>query len=807
MKVSMRWLKDYVDIKLTSQELAHKLTMAGLEVDNITHLGEGINGVVVGQILEVHPHPQADRLVVCSVKISPTGEPQTIVTGAKNVKPGMKVPVATVGSTLPNGIKIDKAVFRGVASYGMLCSAEELGLDDFQLPEEEKNGIMSLAADAPVGAPIQEVLGLDDEVLELDLTPNRADCLSLINIAREVAAITGATLKLPEIKECGKNQDIKELVSVNIIDEDLCGRYIARIVKNVKVGPSPDWLKHRLQAAGMRSINNVVDITNFVMLETGQPLHAFDYDKLAGHEINVRKAREGEKIVTLDGNERKLDGEMLVICDAENPVAIAGVMGGLDSEVTESTTTILLESAHFNGVSVRRTSRKLGLRSEASSRFEKGVNIEGAMTAVNRAVDLIEQLQAGNAVSGAVDVYPRKLENPEITLRVQRVNDILGTQIGKEEIVQYLQRLNFEVKSQGELLKVKVPSYRGDVSREIDLIEEVARIYGYDSIPTTMPQGTMAQSKRLPLDILEDKCKEILISCGMSEIISYSFIHPHALDKIRLAQEDPRLNVIRIQNPLTEDQSIMRTSLLPGLLEVAARNFNRQQTNLSLFECGRVFWPQPGNQLPQEEKLLAGLVSGEIPKSWNWPSEEMDFYYLKGIIEKLFEELNNKEIVFRPTSEYPTFHPGRTAQILLGDKPIGIMGELHPLVLENYDISQRAWAFEIEMAPLLAGFNKVKTYKSLPKYPAVQRDMALLMPEKVSAQEALEAIIAAGGDYLEQCRLFDVYRGQQIPEGYKSMAFSLVYQAHNATLTDSQILEIHQRIEQELQKRFGAQVR
>lgn len=808
MQVSMKWLKDYVAVELSSKELAHKLTMAGIPVDAVKQLGEGITNVVAGEIIDVRPHPQADRLVICSVKISASGGPLAIVTGAKNVKAGMKVPVALVGATLPNGVQIEKAVFRGVESFGMLCSAQELQLDPSGLPEDEKHGIMSLPPEAEPGMPVQQILGLDDEVLELDLTPNRADCLSVINIAREVSAITGAELKLPQINEEGVSSETEQMAAVEIKAPDLCGRYIARVVKDIKIGPSPAWLRHRLEAAGMRSINNIVDVTNFVMLEMGQPLHAFDYDKLAGHQIIVRRAKDKETMFTLDGQKRQLDEEMLVIADAENPVAIAGVMGGLESEVTVNTKTILLESAHFDGASIRKTSRKLGLRSEASSRFEKGVNIDGALAAVNRAVDLIEQLGAGKAVPGKIDQYPMKRHETVIALRPHRVNQLLGTNIGAEEIVNILCRLHLGVTSSGDELLVKVPSYRGDLTQEVDLIEEVARIHGYDLVPTTLPQGAMGQSKKNISQLLEERAKQILLACGMTEIITYSFISPKALDKIGLEAAHPLRNVVKIKNPLSEEQSVMRTTLLPGLLEIASRNINRRQKNLSIFESGRVFWPKEAvAELPVEEKMLAGLVSGELSKTWNWPQVEMDFYYMKGILEQLLAGLNNQQVKFVPSSSYSTFHPGRTAEVFSDGRRIGVIGEIHPDVLTNYGLEQKACAFELQIALLIDNFAKVKQYTPLPKYPAVERDMALLVPHGVSSQEVEQVIAAVGGNYLNSYRLFDVYRGKQVPEGFKSMAYNLIYQAHDRTLTDDEVQAIHQKIEQELQDRFGAYLR
>jgi phenylalanyl-tRNA synthetase beta chain len=808
LQVSLKWLKDYIDLNLSTEELANYLTMAGLEVDSINKLGEGISKVVSGEILEVKPHPNADKLVVCAVNVGQENAPLTIVTGAPNVRPGMKVPVAIVGAKLPDGPQIKKAVFRGIESYGMLCSAQELGIDPTGLPAEESEGIMSLPPSTPLGIPIQEVLGLDDEVLELELTPNRSDCLGMINIAREIGALTSASLKLPKISHEGNNDVIDQMASVEIVDSDLCRRYVARIIKDVKIEPSPLWLQQRLQAAGMRSINNIVDVTNFVMLEMGQPLHAFDYDKLEEHKIIVRRAKENETIVTLDGIQRKLDKDMLIIADATKPVAIAGVMGGFDTEVTSETNTILLESAFFEGASIRKTSRKLGLRSEASSRFEKGINLDGSLEAINRAVDLIEELGAGVAVPGKIDVFPSKPEKVVIKFRPSRANYILGTDISSQQMLKYFKSLSFEcVQENNDLFLVTVPSYRRDITLEIDLVEEIARLYGYSNIPTTLPQSTMTQSKKTSIQALEEKVKNTLVGMGMKEIITYSFIGSKSFDKLRLKDSHPWRNCIEIKNPLSDDQNVMRTTLIPGLMEIASKNIHRRQLNLCLFESGNVFIPQGSNHLPLEEPHIAALVTGGLGKAWNTSFEKFDFYYLKGVLEQLFSQLNQGNINFIPTKNYSSFHPGRTAEIVINDEVIGVIGEIHPLVLEEYDVDQKIWLFELNLSPLLSGFSKIKEFEPLPKYPPVERDMAIIVPEQVITSQVDQKIAAVGGKYLIQYHLFDIYRGEQIPKGFKSMAYNMIYQAQDRTLTDKEVSDIHNRIQQELQASFGAKLR
>ncbi|NLL17533.1 MAG: phenylalanine--tRNA ligase subunit beta [Clostridia bacterium] len=806
MRVSYNWLKKYVDLKVSPMELADKLTMAGLEVASVEYLAEGIDKVVVGKILKVEPHPNADKLVVCSVDVGTPGEPLQIVTGATNVAAGQLVPVAVVGATLPGDFKIRKANFRGLPSYGMLCSADELKINPALVSLEDREGIMSLGPDAQIGMPVTTYLGLDDYVIEIELTPNRADCLSMINVAREVAAITGSRLNLPSLDLDRMQGELP--CSVEIEADDLCSRYIALMIEDIQLGPSPRWMQQCLLAAGMRPINNVVDVTNFVMLETGQPLHAFDYDTLHGRKIIVRRAKPNENMMSLDGVLRRLDPEMLVIADEDRAVGIAGVMGGLETEVTDATKTVLLESAHFDNMSIRKTARKLGLRSEASSRFEKGVNREGALFAALRAVQLMEEMGAGKGKMGIIDVYPHPWESYEITLRTKRTNQILGTDFTTQEIKNFISQLDFTVlQEEGDSIRYLIPSYRQDITREIDLIEEVARLYGYNKIPVTMPKSEMTPEQKTPLQSLHDTVVDTAAALGLTEIVSYSFINPQSFDKLNLPQEHPWRQVVQIANPLTEEQSVMRTSLLPGLLGAAERNFSRRQTALSLFEVGRVFLPSVSGPLPQERLQLGILISGQFKPGWSWPVQELDFYHLKGMLEYLIEQVLGTKLSFKPITGKPFLHPGRGAEVLYRDQVIGEMGELHPDVQENYGFSQRVYIGYLDLERIAALDKKEIRFTPIPRFPSVDRHMAVLLPEEVSSDRIGQVIREIGGSLVASYELFDVYRGPQVPAGWKSLAYGITYQDAERTLTDEEVNQLHDKIKEAIKEQLGADFR
>jgi phenylalanyl-tRNA synthetase beta chain len=628
-------------------------------------------------------------------------------------------------------------------------------------------------------------------VLELELTPNRSDCLGLMNVAREVAAVTGSRLHLPEIKFPEIAEPIDALATVEIQAPHLCGRYLARIIRNVQIGPSPAWMQERLQAAGIRPINNLVDVTNYVMFETGQPLHAFDYDTVAGHQVIVRQARPGEKLVTLDNLERELEPEMLVIADVDKAMALAGVMGGLLTEVTEKTRTILLESAHFDRVSIRQTSRKLGLRSESSLRFEKGTDVEGARLAADRAVQLVAEMGAGNPVAEVIDCYLNPRQPLSLSLRVSRTNAMLGTNLRLEEIKEILSRLQLSpVAEDEERITVQIPSFRGDLEREIDLIEEVARLYGYYMIPATLPSGRTTQGIKTERQKAEDKTRQILTACGLNEVITLSMVSPRVYDRIALPPEDSLRQTLVLANPLNEDQSVLRTTLLPNLLEVAARNYSRRVTDLAIFEQGRVFYPRAeasAEVLPEEQLQVAGLTMGDYLPGWSSTPQTMDFYYLKGVVEELLSSLGVKTFRFAAASLGPTFHPGRSAEVFGASVKLGLLAEIHPDVLEEYGIPKRVWVFQLNLEQVYAEMDAVKRYAGLTRYPSVQRDLALVIPDDLPAAGIEEKIRETGYPLLSQVSLFDVYRGKPIAEGRRSLAYSLVYQAPDRTLTDDEV--------------------
>lgn len=808
MRVSFKWLKTLVDIPIGPHELAERMTLSGVAVENIEEPGKGIINVVTARIEKIVRHPDADKLVVCTVDAG-QGEMLQIVTGAPNVYEGQVVALALVGATLPGDFKIKKSKLRGVESYGMLCSGQELGIDTKFLPENQQDGILDLPKDTPLGQDVKPLLGLDDTILELELTPNRADCLSMIGVAREVAAVLGTELHLPEIKVEETSETINDTVVVNIADPKLCRRYAARLIRNVKIGPSPLWMQHRLIAAGVRPISNVVDVTNYVMMELGQPLHSFDAVKLSNDKINilVRTAKTGEKMNSLDGVERELDEKMLVITDGQNPVAIAGVMGGLESEVTGDTTSILLESANFAGPSIRRTSKELGLRSESSIRFEKGVDINICLPAINRAAQLIHEMGGGEVVGGIVDNYPAPAEEKVIILRPARVHEILGLEVPRPEIERILQNLRFPYLDKGQDFEVSVPTGRGDITLEIDLIEEVARLFGYNQIPTTLPTGATVQGGKSGDRHLAGLAREIMLDCGLNEIITMSFINPRAYDSLLLPETGPLRQSVVIQNPLSEDQRVLRTTLLPGILDTLARNAARRNKDVAVFEIGHVFYPVADKELPTEELTLAGAMTGSLPTGWNAPGERLDFYYAKGVIENLLAAFDIKGAEYTAITDNPSLHPGRAAAVRVKDVVLGYIGEISPRVQENYRLGERVYIFSVNLAALFPLVNLVKKYQPLPKYPAVDRDMALLVRQETVAGELLKVVMETGGDLLKEVKLFDVYQGERLPAGHKSLAYSLRFQAPDRTLTDEEVNAVFDKICTMLKEKQGAELR
>lgn len=801
MKVSLEWLKELIDVRQTAQKLADTLTNGGIEVGGIDNLNEGLDKVVIGEIRELQRHPNSDKLWVCQVN---TGkESLSIVTGAQNLLVGDKIPVALVGAKLPNGLEIQTSKLRGVASEGMLCSAEELLLDDSVGQERSEGGILVLADDAPVGQEAAEYFGLNDQVLDLELYPNRPDCLAMINVAREVASLTKEKTNLPKWADVAQKPELPETKEVQIVldEPQLCRRYSGLVVEDVKIAPSPEWMQRRLKAAGVRPISNIVDITNYVMLELGQPLHAFDRDKITG-AVHVRRARAGEKLVTLDNVERFLDPEMLLIADDKQALGLAGVMGGLDSEITGNTHRILVESAHFSPVSIRRTSRRLGLRSEASNRFEKGVNPYGCLAVLGRVSELIKELDAGRPVEYVDEVSNLPLLN-SVEFSANHTSEVLGVEVTDSDLHGVLERLGFSYRLQGSVFVVDIPSYRTDIQIEEDLIEEVARLMGYDRIPTTLPQGDQTQGSRTPYQEFRKHLRHVLVGVGMNEVLAYSFT------RAGIDEQWGTANSIAILNPLREELGVMRTTLLPGLLEIANRNAARRNTDISIFEIGNVYLAKsterPLRELPEEKLMLAGLAYGRSKRHWLSQSFNYDFYYVKGILEEVAKEFGLR-FSYRVPEEQSLLHPGRSAKVYIQDKKVGSLGEIHPALEKEWGL-ERVVLFELDLAQL---FNTIKTMtrvQPIPRFPAVQRDLAVVVSQETPAVQVMERIKELGGELLQQVEVFDVYTGKPIPEDRRSLAFNLRYQSLERTLKDDEVNTLNGRILEGIEKEFAAEWR
>ena len=797
MNVSIKWLKEYVDFELSPEALAERLLMLGMEIESIKQLGEGLDRVVVGRINSVQKHPKADKLVLCNVDVG-SGTDAQIVCGAPNAREGLVAPVALVGAQLPNGLTIKRAKIRGEESGGMLCSEQELAISD------EASGLMELPEDTQIGAPIVEALGLDDVMLELEITPNRPDCLSMIGVGREISVITGNPLKLPEIDVQEETVDTHNLTRVTIEDPELCPRYAARVIRGVKIGPSPTWLQRRLEAIGAGTINNIVDITNYVLMEYGHPLHAFDYHRLAENRIVVRRAKPGETLKTIDAEERELTPDMLVIADAENPVALAGVMGGFDSEITDQTVDVLLESAYFHPPSIRKTSKALGMHTEASHRFERGADPEGVIPAINRAAQLIVEIAGGEICSGVIDVYPGERETLNIKLRPERVNFVLGTEIADDDIRGILTRLGFAV---SDTFEVSVPTFRPDVGQEIDLVEEIARVYGFDNIPTTLPRGDIPIPKVEPKADLRERVKTYLLQCGMMEAMNYAFYHPDVFDRLRLSSKDPLRQAVQIANPLSVDQSIMRTTLLPSLLANAQRNRNHQINDVQFFECSKVFIPNGTDEYPNEPEYVAGMITGNLGAGvYGDPFRPADFFDIKGIVEGMLNRCGVSDYTITHT-EHPTFHPGRRAEIRVKDKTLCVFGEAHPEVLENYDLPSKAYLFELDFEKLVDVVELMKQFEPIPIYPSVNRDLAIVLDADIPASRPIDIIESTEGELVSSLHLFDVYTGEQVPEGKKSLAFAIEYRSTTETLTDEIVDRVHGGILERLEQELGATLR
>ena len=793
MNTALSWIKAYVpDLECTAQEYTDAMTLSGTKVEGYEKLDKNLEKIVVGQIKTIEPHPNADKLIICQVDIG--SEMIQIVTGAPNVKEGDKVPVVLDGgkvagghdgSPLPeNGIKIKKGKLRGVESFGMMCSIEELGSSKEMYPDAPENGIYILKEDAPVGADAVEVLGLHDVVFEYEITSNRVDCYSVLGIAREAAATFRKEFKAPEVKMTGNEEDIHDYLSVEVRDDELCPRYCARMVKNIKLGPSPEWMQRRLAASGIRPINNIVDITNYVMEEYGQPMHAFDYDLLAKHQIIVQRAGDKEQFQTLDGQMRTLDSSMLMICDGEKSVGIAGIMGGENSKITDDVQTMVFEAACFDGTNIRLSAKKLGLRTDASGKFEKGLDPNNAEEAVNRACQLIEELGCGEVVGGMIDHYPVKKEEKRVVFDPESINALLGTNLSKEQMLSYFEPL--ELKYDKEAEELIIPTFRQDIECGADVAEEVARFFGYDNIPTTLPSGEATTGKLSFKLRIEEVAKDIAEFCGFSQAMTYSFESPKVFDKLLMPKDSKLRETVTIMNPLGEDYSIMRTTPLNGMLTSLSTNYNRRNKNVRLYEIGNIYLPKalPVTELPEERTQFTLGMYGEG-----------DFFTMKGVVEEFFDKVGlHEKISYDPNAGRSFLHPGRQANIVYRGNVVGYLGEIHPAVTDNYAIGERVYIAVIDMPFVVEYASFDRKYTGIAKYPAVTRDISMLMKKEILVGQVEEIIEKKGGKLVESYHLFDLYEGSQIEEGYKSVAYSIVFRAADHTLEEKEVSAAMEKI-------------
>ena len=792
MNTSLSWIKKYVpELDVTAQEYTDAMTLSGTKVEGYVQLDEDLEKIVIGQIEKIERHPDADKLIICQVNVG--DETVQIVTGAPNVKEGDKVPVVLDGGRVagghdgkptPGGVKIKKGKLRGIDSYGMMCSIEELGSTREMYPEAPEYGIYIFPEDAVVGESAVKALDLDDAVIEYEITSNRVDCYGVLGIAREAAATFNKKFCPPEVKETGNDENASDYIKVTVEDPELCTRYCARVVKNVKIGPSPKWMQRYLAKNGIRPINNLVDITNYVMEEYGQPMHAYDLDHIEGKEIVVRRAAKGEKFVTLDGQEREMDDSVLMICDGKKPVGIAGIMGGENSMITDEVHTVLFEAACFNGTNIRLSSKKIGLRTDASGKFEKGLDPNNAQAAIDRACQLMEELGAGEVVGGMVDVCSETREPVRVPFEPERINALLGTELTEEEMLGYLARV--ELAYDEKTNEIVAPTFRQDIHCMADVAEEVVRFYGYDKIPTTLPTGE-ATTGKLPFKLrIEQIARDMAEYCGFSEGMTYSFESPKVFDKLLIPEGDALRNAITISNPLGEDYSIMRTTTINGMLTSLATNYNRRNKDVRLYELGNVYLPKslPLTELPEERMHFTLGMYGAG-----------DFFDMKGVCEEFFEKIGMKErVTYDPNAGKTYLHPGRQANMCYGGKVIGYLGEVHPAVADNYGIGDKAYIAVIDILAVLEFAGFAHKFTGIAKYPAVTRDLSLVVPREVLAGQIEEVLEQRGGKILESYELFDIYEGSQIKEGYKSMAYSVVFRNHDKTLEESEINAVMKKI-------------
>ena len=796
MNTALSWIKSFVPgLDCTAQEYTDAMTLTGTKVEGFERLDEDLDKIVVGQVKKIDKHPDADKLVICQVDI---GDRQIqIVTGAPNVYEGMKTPVCLDGgrvagghdgSRTSGGIKIKKGKLRGIESDGMMCSIEELGSSRDYYPDAPESGLYDMGEDAVVGSDAIEALGLHDVVFEYEITSNRVDCYSIIGIAREAAATFHKDFVLPDIKPTGNNENVNDMISVDVEDGDLCKRYCARMVKNIKLAPSPEWMQRRLAASGIRPINNILDITNYVMEEYGQPMHAYDYDTITDHKIVVRRAKDKEVFCTLDGQDRTLDSSMLMICDGEKAIGLAGIMGGENSKITDDVKTMLFEAACFDGANIRISAKKAGLRTDASGKFEKGLDPYNAEAAINRACELIEELGAGEVVGGMVDVFPVKPEEKVLPFEPDKYNKLLGTDVSSDEMLKYFDKLEIKYNESDNTLHI--PSFRQDLLRTCDMAEEVARFYGYDKIPVTLPSGESTSGKLSFKLRVESVAREVAQFCGFSQSMNYSFESPKAFDKLLVPENSDLRQAIRILNPLGQDFSIMKTQALNGMLTSLATNYNRKNKNVRLYEIGNIYIPKalPLTELPDERTQFTLGMYGDG-----------DFFTMKGVVEEFFEKVGlDGRITYDPEDKKSFLHPGRQADIIYDGVKVGYLGEVHPQVCENYNIGDRVYYADIDMPYIVEHACFDKKYEGIAKFPTSTRDISLVVDKQVLIGTMENAIIKKGGKLLESCELFDIYEGEQVGEGKKSVAFSLVFRAKDRTLSDTEISEIMDKILAEL---------
>ena len=795
MKASLQWMNEYVplDLNRPAQELADELTQAGIPVEEVLSMDPGLKKIYTGKIVEITKHPDADKLQVCQVQcLSEDGEEITkqIVTAATNVAVGQIVPVAYHKSRLADGTEIKKGKLRGVVSEGMFCSVAEFGISSDLVRPEEAQGIYIFPEGTPIGLDIKEALMLDDTVYEFELTANRADCFSMVGLSREFGIMTNQKALFPVIMVNENGESIEGKASVAIEAHDLCTRFTSRLVTNVTIEPSPLWMQNRLRNSGIRPINNVVDVTNYVMLELGQPMHAYDYDCVADHTLIARRAKAGETLTTLDGNERELNESMLIIADTKGPIGVAGVMGGLTSEVTDKTTNVLFEAAVFNGPSIRRTSKALGMRSEASGRFERGVNHKYTAYAIDRAAQLLQQICPSCKVSvGVIDVYPEPVEQRTVTFTAEQINDYLGTSIEKDRMVDILTKLEFGITESGDTIEALVPTWRDDVTVMPDIAEEIARIVSYDNIAPTIPVAILSSGGMTPKKALTKEVTHYLAHAGLSQIITFSFMHKDGLTNMMLPEGDSRYTAIPILNPISEEFPYMRTTLVPAVIEAAKRNIAQQNKDLWLFETANVYEPKalPLTEVPHERPMACGIMMGKVTEAaWNQAQRDTDFYDVKGVVDGLLAKLGLTQYDIQPSSE-SYYHPGVSAHYTVNGVTIANYGELHPQVVKNFDLSGKVYMFEIDLEAVLSIIVPPFRYQSFSKFPGTSRDLAIVAPVSVTSGDIVALIKEHGGEYLESVSIFDVYEGEHIEAGYRSLAYNLQFRSMEGTLNDEDI--------------------